>query len=67
MSTFSERLRLARKERGMNQEVLAQRTGIERSHISHYETGLNTPRLPSLIALAQVLDCSTDWLCGLED
>ena len=67
MSTFSERLRLARKERGMNQEILAKRTGIERGHIRHYETGKNTPTLPYLIALAQVLDCSTDWLCGLED
>lgn len=67
MRTFAERLKLARTERDMSQRELARRVGCHSEQISQYEQGVKEPRLNSLVALAQELDCSLDFLCGLED
>lgn len=67
MKIFGERLKQAREERGMTQGQLAYRAGIERANLNRYEHARILPRIDSLILLANELDCTTDYLCGLED
>ncbi|MBQ8590110.1 MAG: helix-turn-helix transcriptional regulator [Firmicutes bacterium] len=54
----------ARKEKGYNQEELAERIGVSRQAVSKWETGDAQPALAQLIALADALDISLDVLCG---
>lgn len=67
ITVFCERLRSARHERWMTQAEFARRTGINRSMLNKYEHGTQKPAMDNLIAMARTLDCSLDWLCGLED
>lgn len=61
---FSERLRIAREYRGLNQGELAQKTGMQPSAISHFETGTRKPSFDNLRILADSLDVTTDYLLG---
>ncbi|WP_104656502.1 helix-turn-helix domain-containing protein [Ralstonia insidiosa] len=64
---FAERLKQAREERGMDQFELAFLSGLTRSALSEYERGRVLPRVDKVIAIAKILDCTTDFLCGLEN
>lgn len=66
-TVFCERLRTARKERGMSQVKFAERTGLDRTMLNKYEHGERQPAMDNLLQMARVLDCSLDWLCGLDD
>ena len=61
-----EKLRLLRSENKYTQKQLAELLDVSPSIVSGYETGERTPSLENLIALAQLYDCSTDYLLGLE-
>jgi len=61
---FPERLRAARDKRGLNQEELAGRAGLQPSAISHFETGKRKPSFDNLRRLADALDATTDYLLG---
>jgi transcriptional regulator with XRE-family HTH domain len=66
--TFGERLALIRKRRKLTQRQLAERIGCQQSDIHRLESGLVTdPHMSRLVALAQALQVSTDWLSGLRD
>lgn len=61
---FPERLRTARELRKLNQGELAQRSGLQDSAISHFETGTRKPSFDNLRRLADALDVTTDYLLG---
>jgi transcriptional regulator with XRE-family HTH domain len=61
---FPQRLRAARDKRGLNQEELAARAGLQPSAISHFETGKRKPSFDNLRRLADALDATTDYLLG---
>ena len=61
-----EKLRLLRSENKYTQKQLAELLDVSPSIVSGYETGERTPSLENLIALAQLYDCSTDYLLGLH-
>lgn len=63
---FAERLKQAREERGMSRLDFARRVGCEREMVWRYECAGVLPKLDSLVAIAQQLDRSLDWLCGLD-
>jgi transcriptional regulator with XRE-family HTH domain len=66
--TFGERLALIRKRRKLTQHQLAEHIGCQQSDIHRLESGLVTdPHMSRLVALAQALQVSTDWLAGLRD
>jgi len=66
--TFGERLALIRKRRKLTQRQLAECIGCQQSDIHRLESGLVTdPHMSRLVALAQALQVSTDWLTGLRD
>lgn len=55
--TFGEKVRAARKERGLSQKELAKRTGIAVRTIINYESGARMPKSKeSYKSLAEVLD-----------
>ena len=64
---FGKRLKAERIRRGFQLLAFATATGIDQTQISGYENRFVQPTLASAIAMARVLDCSLDFLCGLED
>lgn len=63
--TFGHRLMVARKDKRMNQDELAQASGVDKNSIARYETGGTTPGLDKAFALACALGVSIDQLAGL--
>lgn len=64
---FPLRLRSAREYRGLNQGELAERSGLQPSAVSHFETGARKPSFDNLRLLADTLDVTTDYLLGRVD
>lgn len=48
-------VRRVRQVRGLDQQQLAEKAGIARSHLSRIETGVNKPSLDVLLAIASSL------------
>lgn len=66
--TFPERLRSLRDEAGLTRLQLGVLLdGTDPSQIARWESGKTAPQLDALIALAQVLEVSLDYLTGLSD
>jgi transcriptional regulator with XRE-family HTH domain len=53
---LGERLRAARKARGITLQQVAERTGLSKSFVSQVETGTATPSIVSLVGIARALD-----------
>lgn len=51
-------VRAVRKERGITQEELAERSGFSQQYISDLERGRRNPTIVSLYELAQALDAT---------
>lgn len=64
---FKDRIRELRKEKNMTQSSLAAIAGITGRQFRNLETGYSTPSLETLIALADYLDVSLDYLVGRSD
>lgn len=66
--TFGRRLKEQRKLRGLSQPELADAAGIENwNRISNWELGYNFPPLNVLCRLAVALNCSVDYLVGIDE
>lgn len=64
---FGRNLCLARRRRGLSQEKLAERTGLCRDTIYKIEMGQRSPRLDTLLTLADALAVdSAALLKGLQ-
>lgn len=57
-----ERIRLLRKQNGYTQETLAKELGIDRSLLSHIESGKRGCTVDNFIQLAVLFHISLDWL-----
>lgn len=64
LDLFPERMRAAREHRGLSQGKLAERTRLQASAISHFETGTRKPSFDNLKRLADALNVTTDYLLG---
>ncbi|MGN1418884.1 MAG: helix-turn-helix domain-containing protein [Acutalibacteraceae bacterium] len=60
--SIGARIRQFRKEKGWTQAVLAEKSGIEPSNISHIERGATKLSLPTLVSIANALEVTTDEL-----
>jgi transcriptional regulator with XRE-family HTH domain len=67
MSTFSKRLSVARRMRGLSQTDLASKAGLQQVAISFFETGRRSPSLGNLKRLADALEVTADYLMGRSD
>lgn len=64
--TIGERIRAARKERGLTQDELAERIGMNGRHLSRIETGkLGAPKR-TLLRIAEGLDIAVEDLADAE-
>ena len=61
------RLREVRKAAGLTLKELGDRIGVTEGTVSHYEKGTREPSKGVLMALAEVLNVSTDYLLGIEE
>lgn len=61
-----EALKRIRESRKISQEELAKLVRVDRSSVAKWETTDGYPRGETLIALADVLDCTIDAICGRE-
>lgn len=55
-------IRKLRRSKDITQRELAAKLGVERSTVSKWEKGISIPRGKTLIALAELLECSVDDL-----
>lgn len=62
MSTFSDKIRELRKQKGVSQAVVAEYLGITKQAYSLYETGKREPDFDSLLKLANYFGTDTDSL-----
>ena len=53
--------------KGMNQQDVAERTGITQAMLSRYINGTSMPGIDKLHNIASVLDCHVDDLLGVEE
>lgn len=67
MAIFSERLRQLRKDRGVNQQELAEAIGITKSAIAMYEQGRREPGFEIQEKLADYFNVDIDFLLGRSD
>ncbi len=67
MSKLSERLKEYMDERGFHQLALERETGIRHTNVSDYLSGKHLPSYAHLLALAELFDCSIDYLLGLTE
>ena len=63
---IAERLKIARKMAGLNQQELAEKCGISRQSITLYETEFREPDASVLKRMVDALEVSADWLLGIE-
>ena len=64
---LSDRLKKTMKERGYTQKELAGRASLTEAAMSKYLSGDRTPHLEILVALANALNVTTDYLLGIEN
>lgn len=64
---FCTRLRKTRKEQGHTLQSLAEQVGIQKSSLGNIERGDKSPSLDIVIALADSLNISIDYLLGRTD
>ena len=58
------RLKEFRLSKGITQEELAEKLSVGQNTISQWETGERIPRVPTVLKLAEVLDCNVGELLG---
>lgn len=56
MTTIGERIKYHRKERGLTQKELAEKSSLSRSHIASIEGNQYTPSLTTLAEIAKALE-----------
>jgi len=63
---FSDRLHQAMSEKNFTAKQLSVESGINKSTISEYLSGLYSAKIENLIQLSQTLECDPWWLLGLD-
>ena len=62
-----KRLRAARKKAKITMKTLGEKVGVSESAISQYEAGKREADFETVLKIAEVLGCSTDYLLGEEE
>ncbi len=67
MEAFAARLKRAMEERRLSQKELCARTGIPKSAMSQYCSGIIRPKQKRTRLLAETLGVSPAWLIGFDE
>lgn len=62
-----KRIRILRKERGINQQRLASELNVTQAMISKYELGLSEPDIETICRIAEFFGVSSDYLLEISD
>lgn len=63
---FSEKLKTLRKEKGISQELLAEKIHVSRQAVTKWESGIGIPDIENLIAISALFNESLDSLLSEE-
>lgn len=66
MVMVGNRIKERRKELHLNQKDIYNKCGITPGALSRIENGLNVPSISIVYKLAQILECSLDYLVGAK-
>ncbi len=61
-AALGNRIRIARKNKGLSQEKLSELCSVSAAHIGHIERGTRIPSLETLFKISKVLNVSLDSL-----
>lgn len=64
---IGKRILKALEIRNMTQRELAEKTGITEVTISRYAQSKRVPKGPEIVKIANVLNCTTDFILGTSD
>ena len=67
MSSFSERLKFLRTQKGLSQRDVSDQLGINKSSLAMYECGKREPRLDTINLFANYYNVSVDYLIGSSE
>ncbi len=59
---FGARMKMIRQMLGLKQADIAKKLNITIQSVKNYESGIREPSIKNLIALAHILNVTTDWL-----
>ena len=62
-----KRLKECRNDKGLSQKEIAKLLNITQQTYSDYETGRTNPDIDTLLSIAAILGCTTDYLLGRTD
>lgn len=62
---IGERIKYARKIKGMSQAELGEKLGVTKVSVCGYEKGTRTPTVDKLLKLVEVLDLDAKYVLGL--
>ena len=66
LKNFGERLKELRLKNNLNQTEFGKKVELSPQQISEYENGKKAPLIDTVMRIAEVYDCSIDWLCKGE-
>lgn len=64
---FTSRLKLLRQERGLSKVKLGKALGFTDTTIGRWESGIHTPNIEHMHALASFFNVDSDYLIGRKD
>lgn len=64
---FGERLKMLREKAGVSQQKIADMVGLTQQAVGKWENDKAEPDLATVTKLAEIFDCSTDYLLGKSD
>lgn len=67
MTIFGQRLKIARKKRGLTQQAAADMFGVSLRAYCRWEKGERDPGLDTIVFIAVMFGVSIDWLLGRVD
>lgn len=62
LEKLGERIKTARKKKGLRQADLAQSLGVSTATVGQYEVGTSKPSINMLLKISETCDVNTDWL-----
>lgn len=67
MENYGERLKCARKSKGLTQIQIAEQLGITQKSYQRMETGNHDLKMSTICKLCKTLEISADWLLGIGE
>lgn len=64
LTEFAERFTRLRQDRGCTQQKMAEKLGVTPQAVSKWENGTSLPDAEMVRSIAQLLNCTTDYLLG---